>query len=67
MDLLTIPAPRTATTSAEVGRTGDSTVLHAARKTLAGQKALCGAGSLHLVPGRFDPTSADSCTECLVS
>lgn len=54
-------------TAAEVGTVEGSPVLHAARKTLAGNKALCGAGSLTIHGGRFDPESADSCPDCLAS
>lgn len=40
--------------------------IHAIRKTLAGRRALCGAGSiLGLVPGRFDEVEDDVCPNCL--
>jgi hypothetical protein len=56
---------RTRLTAPEVGTVAGSTAVHVACKTLAGSKAACGAGVLVLLPGRFDPTAADSCRDCL--
>lgn len=38
---------------------------HAVRTSLAGNVALCGAGSIsRLHPGRFQPDAADACPAC---
>ena len=40
--------------------------IHAIRKSLAGRRAVCGAGNvLGLVPGRFDEVESGACPACL--
>lgn len=45
--------------------TDTSPMLHAARKTLSGTKAVCGAGPVAVKGGRFDPDAAGSCPDCI--
>lgn len=52
---------------AEAGVLPDSTVRHAVRRTLTGSMALCGAGRVSVTAARFDPESADACTDCTAS
>jgi hypothetical protein len=63
--LAAVPTQRGARTAAEVGTVAGTGVLHAACKTLAGPKAVCGAGPLTPHTGRFDPDDAETCPDCL--
>ena len=60
--------PRTsdgALNAAEAGTVGASPLVHAVAKTLNGNKARCGAGTVGAVlTGRFDPDAAGSCPDC---
>ena len=60
-----VPSQRGPLTAAEVGTIAGNGLLHAARKTLTGSKAACGAGPLTATAGRFDPTDAHACPDCL--
>ncbi|MDT7539068.1 MAG: hypothetical protein QOI82_2653 [Actinomycetota bacterium] len=54
-----------ALTAAEAGTVGSSPLVHAVGKTLNGNKARCGAGSIiGQVTGRFVPDAPGSCPDC---
>jgi hypothetical protein len=63
-----LPVPRRSLSDAahyEQGRCSSS-VLHAARKTLQGQLAVCdGSKVTQQVSGRFDATAKDACPACV--
>jgi hypothetical protein len=54
-----------ALTAAEAGTVGTSPLVHAVGKTLSGNKARCGAGTITgQITGRFIPESVGSCPDC---
>ncbi|MDX6287770.1 MAG: hypothetical protein QOG53_3255 [Frankiales bacterium] len=62
----TVPAPRTATPASAYEQGGcGSSLVHAARKTLQGHKALCdGSPIIEWHSGRFDATATQACPDC---
>jgi hypothetical protein len=50
--------------NALTGETPSALVLHAARKTLNGPVALCGAGRITRAVGRFRSDLRNACTAC---
>ena len=56
-------APHAASSSYEQGMAG-SPVIHAARRSLQGPRAICNGSQLDPISGRFDVAAAHPCPEC---